>query len=317
MFKPILDAIKRHDTIIIHRHANPDGDCLGAQVGLFHIIRDNFPGKEVLMTGDGSKRYAFILDGCSLDVIPDEKFKDALSIILDTSSEELIYDSRYRIAHESARIDHHIFLGKIADFEAVDTSYESCCGLVTQFAMNCSLKVSQKAAQALFTGTVTDSGRFRYDCTTSGTLRRSAFLLDCGVDYSAIYKKLYVSEFETLRLRAYFIRKIQFTNHNVAYYYTDKAELEEQNISPFNASRGFVNTMSEIEGVDIWAAFAECESGIMCEIRSSEYNINPIAVKYGGGGHAKASGATVPDREAAMAMLADLDEMAANGSLLP
>ena len=48
---------------------------------------------------------------------------------------------------------------------------------------------------------------------------------------------------------------------------------------------------------------------MLCELRSSRYNINPIAVKYGGGGHAKASGATVADRETAMAMLADLDEM--------
>ena len=48
---------------------------------------------------------------------------------------------------------------------------------------------------------------------------------------------------------------------------------------------------------------------MLCELRSSRYNINPIAVKYGGGGHAKASGATVASREAAMQMLADLDNM--------
>jgi phosphoesterase RecJ-like protein len=48
---------------------------------------------------------------------------------------------------------------------------------------------------------------------------------------------------------------------------------------------------------------------VLCELRSSRYNINPIAVKYGGGGHQKASGATVPDRETAMQMLADLQEI--------
>ena len=49
---------------------------------------------------------------------------------------------------------------------------------------------------------------------------------------------------------------------------------------------------------------------MQCEIRSNAHNINPIAVKYGGGGHQKASGATVADRETAMAMLADLDRIA-------
>jgi nanoRNase/pAp phosphatase (c-di-AMP/oligoRNAs hydrolase) len=48
---------------------------------------------------------------------------------------------------------------------------------------------------------------------------------------------------------------------------------------------------------------------VLCEIRSSKYNINPIATKYGGGGHAKASGATLADREEAMRLLADLDAM--------
>jgi phosphoesterase RecJ-like protein len=65
--------------------------------------------------------------------------------------------------------------------------------------------------------------------------------------------------------------------------------------------------MSDLKGVDIWVNFTETDSGVLCELRSSRFNINPIAVKYGGGGHQKASGACVPDRETAMAMLKDLD----------
>ena len=81
------------------------------------------------------------------------------------------------------------------------------------------------------------------------------------------------------------------------------------NISTFTASRAMVNTMADIKGTDIWANFTETENGILCELRSSKYNINPIAVKYGGGGHEKASGATVMTKEEAYAMLADLDDM--------
>ena len=77
----------------------------------------------------------------------------------------------------------------------------------------------------------------------------------------------------------------------------------------FTISRGMVGTMADMKGVDIWVNFTETENGVLCELRSSRYNINPIAVKYGGGGHAKASGATVKDRETAMAMLADLDKL--------
>ena len=67
--------------------------------------------------------------------------------------------------------------------------------------------------------------------------------------------------------------------------------------------------MADLEGVKVWAAFAEDDEGILCELRSSGPDINPIAVKYGGGGHKKASGATVRDKDTALAMLRDLDEI--------
>ena len=67
--------------------------------------------------------------------------------------------------------------------------------------------------------------------------------------------------------------------------------------------------MADIRGVGIWVNFTETETGVLCELRSADKNINPIAVKYGGGGHAKASGATVKDRATAMEMLRDLDAL--------
>ena len=48
MFEAIIELIKKHDTIIIHRHSNPDGDALGSQIGLKHILKENFPEKEKL-----------------------------------------------------------------------------------------------------------------------------------------------------------------------------------------------------------------------------------------------------------------------------
>ena len=67
-----------------------------------------------------------------------------------------------------------------------------------------------------------------------------------------------------------------------------------------------VNTMGEIKGINTWVNFTESDEGVLTEIRSSKHNINPIAVKYGGGGHAKASGATLKNKEEVMSMLEDL-----------
>ena len=244
-----------------------------------------------------------------MDEIADEVYAGALAIILDCSAPHLISDSRYTLAACTARMDHHIFCEKIADEEVTDTGFESCCGLITAFAMECGLRVSPLAAQSLFTGMVTDSGRFRYDSTSSRTFRLASFLMEQPIDTNEIYRNLYADDFEAMRLRAQFVMKIQFTQKNVAYIYTTKEEMDALKADTFTVSRGMVGTMADIRNVDIWANFTETENGVLCELRSSRFNINPIAVKYGGGGHQKASGASLKNREEAMAMLKDLDAM--------
>ena len=174
MFTKILDVIKKYDTIIIHRHKNPDGDALGCQVGLKHILRDSFPNNRVLAVGDMTPRYSFMEDTV-MDTVGDVDYEGALAIILDTSAKALISDERYTLADVTVRIDHHIFCEKIADIELTDTSYESCCGLITAFAAESGLVVSPLAAKSLYTGMITDSGRFRYDSTSANTFKMASF----------------------------------------------------------------------------------------------------------------------------------------------
>ena len=308
MFTEILHLIKQYDTIIIHRHNNPDGDAIGSQVGLKHIIAHNFPSKTIYMVGDAPKHYSFV-EGSVMDQIEDDVYANALAIVLDTAASKLISDNRYTLAAATARMDHHIFCENICQAEVVDTSFESCCGLVTAFAKECGLELNPIAAKALYTGMVTDSGRFRYDSTSSKTHQMAAFLMEQKFDTNDIYRNLYADDFSRIQLKAKFVLKIQFSPKNVAYIYTTKQEMEEMQADIFSISRGMVGTMSDIRGVDIWVNFTETENGVLCELRSSKYNINPIAVKYGGGGHAKASGATMKNREEAMAMLADLENL--------
>lgn len=309
MFEAILNEIKNYNRIIIHRHSKPDGDALGSQIGLKHMLKENFPEKEIYVVGDVAGHYSF-MDDVIMDEISDDLYHDALAIILDCGGKHLISDNRYETAASTIRFDHHIFAEKIADYEAVDTSYESCCGLLTQFAKECGLRVPALAAKSLYTGMITDSGRFRYDATSARTFALAAFLMEQGVDLNSIYNELYAEDYEGRKLRAMFTLKVNFTEHNVAYIYTTADEVKELNTDTFTISRGMVGTMADIKGVDIWVNFTETEAGVLCELRSNRFNINPVAVKYGGGGHQKASGATVASKEVAMQMLADLNEMA-------
>jgi phosphoesterase RecJ-like protein len=77
MFENIINLIKKYPKIIIHRHEKPDGDAMGSQIGLYHIIKDTWPDKTVLCVGDTSPRYAFIA-GREMDVIEDSEYKGHL-----------------------------------------------------------------------------------------------------------------------------------------------------------------------------------------------------------------------------------------------
>ena len=305
MFKNILSLIEKYDRIIIHRHKNPDGDALGSQLGLYHIIKDTYPEKEVYIVGDLTPRYSFMLTR-AMDEISDELYNGALAIVLDTSAKALISDERYTTASATARMDHHLFVEKICDEELVVTSYESCAGLVAAMAEAGGLVVSAVAAKALYTGMITDSGRFRYDSTSAETFRVASFLMERRFETADIFRSLYADELKFIQLRAKLTLKIQLASPKVAYIYSTKDDVISYEADTFTISRGMVNVMGEIRGVENWVNFTESDDGVLCEIRSNKHNINPIAVKYGGGGHQKASGATLKDRDEAMALLADL-----------
>ena len=305
MFEAIIEKIERYDTVIIHRHKNPDGDALGSQIGLSELIKAAYPSKKVYTVGDAAGRFSF-MEGSTPDEVSDKTYADALAIVLDTSAAALISDERYKTAKDTARIDHHIFVEKICETEVTDTSYESCCGLITELAIEAGWQLTPLGAKSLFLGMVTDSGRFRYDSTSSNTFRLASHLCTVKFDTGDIYRNLYSDDLTFVKLRASFAMRIQLAAEGLAYIYTDIAEARATGFDNFTLSRGMVNVMGDIKGIDIWANFTETEEGVLVELRSSKYNINPVAVAHGGGGHAKASGAKIKDRAEAELMLSEL-----------
>lgn len=313
-YQSIYNLIKDYDVIIIHRHSRPDGDALGSQIGLKEAIKASFKDKEVYVVGDETNRYSFI---GKMDEVADEKYNNALVFLLDASDSGLISDERYKKASKKIKIDHHIFKEEYGDIELVDNSFESCCGLIAEFIFETGLTLSKEGAKALYTGMVTDSGRFRYDSTTSKTFMIASKLMEYNFDINEVYNNLYVEDLAMVKLRALFTSKFQITDWNVAYIKTTKEEVKELNVDIFSISRGMVNTMSGIRGIDIWANFTEDENnGVIVELRSSKYDINAIAVKYGGGGHPKACGCTVKSFEEVDMIINDLNNVCKNKGVI-
>ena len=304
----IYRKIKEYNTIIIHRHVKPDGDALGSQIGLKESLLATFPNKCIKVVGDMSERYSFIGE---MDEVEDSLYENALVIVLDTGAERLISDERYKLGKYLIKIDHHLPQGEYGDLAFVDTSRESCAGVVASFLLEKRFKINDKVATALFTGMVTDSGRFRYSSTSSTTYKVASELMKYNIDTESIYNKIYVDKLANVKLKAKLIDKFVVLESGVAYLINTKEEIKEYNVPIYDVSRGMVNIMAGIEEIKIWANFSEDENGdIYCEIRSNGANINVVATKYGGGGHLQASGTTIYSFDTVKEIISDLEKVA-------
>ena len=187
--KRILNKIKEFETIIIHGHKRPDGDCYGAQFGLKNIIQSSFPNKHVYVVGQTSDFVDYV---GKVDTISDDLYKDALVIVVDTATEERISDPRYTMGKYLIKIDHHIPVNDYGDLRWVDTNFPSCAQMISYFyyKFKNELKLTKEGAIALYTGIVTDTGRFRYRGVSKVTHQLAGMLLEKGVDVEYIDQQL-------------------------------------------------------------------------------------------------------------------------------
>ena len=288
--KEILKKIKKYNTIIIHGHEHPDGDCLGSQLGLKDIIKTTFPNKNVYVVGEVSDYISFLGD---VDIISDDIFKGALSIIVDLANEERCSDKRFKLADYSIKIDHHIFVEKYANYEFIDSTCSSCSEIICEFYKKYKLKMTLEGAKALYTGIITDTGRFKYDSVKSHTHKMAGMLLDMGVNPQEIDNYLSVDTEETLKLKGYVLSNFITTKDGFAYIKMTREVINEFKVTDEQAAN-MVNMISTIKGVLVWALIIEYADGkIKARLRSKGPSVNELANKYNGGGHAKASGATL------------------------
>ncbi len=306
MFNEIYNKIKEYDTIIIHRHTRPDGDALGSQIGLKEAILATFPNKCVKIVGDMIERYSWF---GKMDEVEDSLYKNALVIVCDCGAEKLISDERYNTGKYLIKIDHHLPQDNYGDTIYVDTTRESCAGVIAEMIKNTPLKLNKDGALALFAGIVTDSGRFRYSQTNSKTFDIASYLMGYDIDTEYIYNKIYIEKLANVKLRAKLVSKFKVTNDGVAYLINTKEDVAKYGLPIFDISRGMVNIMSGIEGINIWSNFTETETGeVYCEFRSNGANVNKVAVMFGGGGHLQASGCTLSSKDMIKDVIKELNK---------
>ena len=312
MMRVILDKIKEYDKIFIFRHFRPDGDAVGSSKGLQEIIKATWPEKEVYLANEDFSEFLDFL-GPEDETVSDDLFTDGLAVVLDTATLARTSSKKHTLCREVIKIDHHIDVSPYGDLSWVESKCSSTCEMIVRFydTFRDELVLNARAATYLYTGMVTDTGRFRYDGVNSDTLRYAALLLDYDIDTERIFAHLYLEDFALLKFKAHVYDKMQVTENGVAYLYIDKA-MQDQFCLSLESAGNAVSYMETIKGCLSWIAFLEtgdAEGTIRVRMRSRFAPINSIAEKYRGGGHAFACGATIYTMEEMRDLLKNTDAL--------
>lgn len=310
IMQTILDKIKENDKIFIFRHFRPDGDAMGSTKGLARILKLTYPEKRIyLQNADFSDYLAFM--GGEDELLPDEEYSDALGLVLDTGTAGRISNKKYSLCRELVKIDHHIPIESYAPTEWVEEERSSSSEMIASFydTFRDELKIDSEAATYIYTGMVTDSGRFRFRDVSGETMRLAGVMLNVGIDTDTLFAQLYLKSFDNFKFEAYAHGKMNITKNGVASLFVSKRMQKKFGLSSEDAS-ATVSLMDSIKGSLIWIAFIESDDGkIRVRLRSRFITINALAEKYSGGGHACAAGATVHSRAEMKKLIEEADEL--------
>lgn len=292
-----LNKIEEYEYIMIHRHRSPDIDAIGSQMALRDMLKLNYPTKHISAVGEvGYEQFDYI---GSLDEVEEQKYPEALVIVVDTANYPRIDDQRFKKAKEIIKIDHHQDLDKdrYGDLNFIIPTASSTCEVLFMMyeeilKKNPEFIIDENIAKYLFAGIYSDTGGFIFPNTSSNTFRILSELVKYEFDYEPWVMKLRVLDENIVRLIGYAMQNIEIQD-GIGVLKFDRKFQTEMNASPRDLSI-VVNYMGMFKNLKAWVVFNEHPRFIRVNLRSRNiYDVSAIAAQYEGGGHKNASGAMI------------------------
>lgn len=298
-------ALRPGQRVCLTTHVNPDGDGIGSEVGLVHLLRNQ--GIEAVVTNPSPTppRFGFLFrDLPGIDRTPEavrELRRADLIIVLDISDLTrlgmLIETVRDR-GVPVACVDHHVSAGVLPPgARYVDPDAAATGELIFELARGNGWPVTRAVARALYVAILTDTGGFRFSNTRPRTLRVAADLLETGVDPEQIYLEVYARAPEGRpRLFAEALQTLVVEPaYGLAWVTVPPGAIERHGVSSDDLD-GVVEFPRSIEGVRMALLFREIAQGrVKVSLRSvGDVDVAAFAKAYGGGGHTKAAGLSLP-----------------------
>lgn len=282
-----------HDHYAILTHRRPDGDTLGSSAALCLGLRKLGKTAHVLTNRETTARYAWLHEGLTKAEVEEN---DCIITVDVASPQMLPKEFTQYLGRIALRIDHHSSATSFTENELVDPASGACAEIILDILMELWLELDEKIADAIYVGTSTDTGCFRFSNTTSHTFVTAA---TCAAHGARVYE-LNQMLFETntlgrLKIQGWIVDNMKMLDDGkMAIVAIPKAVENEIGVTEDDMDNitAFPRTVA---GVCMASTLRETKDGnVKLSVRAVPgYDSTVVTAKFGGGGHKGAAGATI------------------------
>lgn len=296
-FSEIAEQIKANHSFAIYPHTNMDGDAIGSSAALCLALRQLGKKAWIIIDEDVPDNLSFLAEGL---VSSDEELARSadMAFCIDSGAIDRIGKRGvlFEAAKISACIDHHSTSENFCDYAYIDSKSAATGQLVFLLLKELCVKPDQRIANSIFAAITTDTGNFQYSNTQKITHEIVAELYDWGVSANDVSIEIYESDrLERLKIEALAISKMRRElDGKLLITYVDQDMLKQTGAFMYETDR-IVNLMRAIKGTEVSVLVKEYEKSVIkISMRSKQYfDVARLCAKLGGGGHARAAGATL------------------------
>jgi phosphoesterase RecJ-like protein len=294
MLLRIVEMINSYRTFLITSHVRLDGDALGSELALYHILNDM--GKEALVYNQDKTPGNYLFLPGSGGIVQDLKDPEKYDVVfvLDCSELERIGEQASRIGgmERIINIDHHVSSGGFCDIAYSDRDASSTGELLYRLIVQMGVVPTKNVADNLYAALITDTGGFRYRNTKKDTLLAAGCLVGYGADPQWLSENIYENNpLEKISLLNEALKTLTFyLDGRVASMVVDLASIARTGALT-EYIEGFVDIPRTIKGVEVSIIYLEVsENNYKLSFRSKgNINVEKVASHFGGGGHKNAA----------------------------
>jgi phosphoesterase RecJ-like protein len=301
--RDVAEALTSARHVVLTTHVNADGDGVGSEIGLWYLLRARGISVSIANPTGIPDRFNFLIpegaDASDRAAREIERADIVASLdIGDISRLGSLAAIINRRQPPFVCIDHHVGPIKLPPGPClIAPEATATAELVFDLAGVAEWPLTPEIAQALYVGLLTDTGGFRFSNTTARALRVAAALLEKGVDPESIYASVYASAPEgRVRLLAEVLQTLVVEpDVGLAWVSVPADALRRHEVTADDLD-GIVEFPRSIAGVRLALLFRHVGSGrIKVSFRSmGEVDVAALAHQFGGGGHHRAAGASLP-----------------------